>query len=215
MSSTYEYATVAQVRAFAQSDEVDAMADATLEQFISYAEDLVNNYAGQTFTADNQLSVRLTGDNSNWLQLPNSPIINVTRVVIDDQEVDSNFINILSGGRIQLSRSASQTVFPDTDVGNVHVDFTYGYSSPPSVVTNATVVISSVLAKGGDNGIVQSQSDGKISISAKVGDDLSQQIRFYMDMVGRGAFSTGLTPSIPERIEINAEQSKFVRNVNR
>ena len=122
------YTTVAEVRALDGLADVTVYPDATLQDGIDFATELIDGYCGTSFEAKS-FSVTLDGNGSSYLLTPVMFIRTITSVSFDGvAQVAADFV-----GRNEGLVVSKVGVFPFAPFGNnVVVAGTAGFSTTPS-----------------------------------------------------------------------------------
>lgn len=113
---------VAKVRSFTGADET-IVPDTLIENFINSAEDLIEEKTGKRFEVTVVTDEVHDGNGKDWMILDHNPIIELTKVVIDNVEKDLSGIYVYhKSGKIVLKSG----IFSDDYLRNVKVSYIWG-----------------------------------------------------------------------------------------
>lgn len=120
--STTPLTTTLKVRNFTGADET-TVPDSLITKFISDAEDLIEEKTGKRFEIVVITDEVHDGNNKAWMILDHNPVIELTKVLINDIEKSLSLVSVYHRmGKIVLK----QGVFSSTSLRNIKISYTYG-----------------------------------------------------------------------------------------
>lgn len=212
------YATAAEVRTFSGVTEVDAKSDSEINAVVARAERLINAYTRQNFNLTSPASpILVDGSGSVRLVLPQR-IVTLSQLrflivsdggTVDDAEVvtdvfiDKGWYLIAGDEQIRLRQRLGKNYGNDAGIifpcgkQNIEVTGTFGYSSVPSDVNQATcALVERIICNEGDikakNSIFKSEkignysyekADDSNSIKSLLGPEVQLMLRPYIKPV--------------------------------
>lgn len=135
--------------------------------------DMARTYTGQEFTLVEDDEVRLDGTGKDGLMLPQLPIVEVTEIVVEDDDPLDLSEDVYVGTAGILWR-AYPCRWP-LGHGNIAVTYSHGYAAIPADLRQAIFEIADVLIANGASGgqIIKSETIGSYVIAFDTGSSVN------------------------------------------
>jgi len=141
-----------------------------LQDLLDAATDMIELFCDRTF-ASTAYTAKQDGTGAQWIYAENAPLIDFTQVTIEDPDgttetiAASEFRTDAETGKIWFTddNDSSYVYFP-VGFQNVQIDYTGGYSTIPSAVQRACLLVARALyaqTSGGWNAAAQSERMGE------------------------------------------------------
>jgi hypothetical protein len=126
------YVQLADLRAMKELSNPASYSDETLIRAASIAQEIINGFTGTAFEPT-PFDVRVNGNARRILYIAVPDLYSIDSVTIDNEELDTESVNTLTGGRIMRFDGGVFT----RGVENVRVQGEYGHATTPSDIIGA------------------------------------------------------------------------------
>lgn len=149
--------------------DIDSSFDSQIEEWIESVEEFIDQYTGKNFVVDAEAEDEarvFDGDNETTLFI--DPAISISKIEIDDEEVDEEDYFLYPANKTPKTKIVLEGQFFTKGKQNITITGRWGYSEsvPKDIKLAATILVAGIISYADDTkGKVRSESIGRYSVS--------------------------------------------------